>query len=412
MVDPTTVNTSLAIPIRGSDVGTWDLPVNGNFNAIDAMFGGVTTVALTSNNVTLLSTQGQQSVIRFTGTLNNSVNVILPSIFKGWTIDNQITNSPSSFAVFILTPGSTYVIGAPPGQNDIFFDGTTTFYRGMHRIGEYWDYASSGVPTWVSGATKPPYLNCNGTTFSSATYPLLTSILGSTTLPDARGRIRMALTQGTSRVSFAVSGVAGDTIFASGGDQLLQSHTHTSSGTTSGVSANHTHTSSGTVPVSGTTGTESATHTHTGSGTTSIESATHAHSGSGTTTTDSVDHTHTYNQAVGSTNAGPGTDSIPGFVSYTGATTSGVSAFHTHNYSFTTGAQNANHTHTFSFTSATESATHTHTFSANGTFSVTTSIESADHTHTFTVTTSAAGTGASQNIQPVFVGGITMIRAA
>src|SRR6266436_1565125 len=99
MADPTTVNTNLAIPIRGTDVGTWDLPANGNFTAIDSMFGGVTTVALSSQSVTLLSSQAQASVIRLTGTLLTNVSIILPSIYKGWTIDNRIVNNPSSFAV-------------------------------------------------------------------------------------------------------------------------------------------------------------------------------------------------------------------------------------------------------------------------------------------------------------------------
>jgi hypothetical protein len=378
MVDPTTVNTSLAIPIRGSDVGTWDLPVNGNFNAIDAMFGGVATIALTSASITLLSTQGQQSVFRFTGTLTANVAVVLPNIFKGWTVDNQITNSPSSFAVLLATSGSTYFLGAPPGQNDVFYDGTTIYYRNMGKIGEYWDYASSGVPTWVSASTKPPYLNCNGTTFSSATYPILTSILGSTTLPDSRGRVRMALTQGTSLVSSAVSGLGGDTIFASGGDQNMQSHTHTSSGT---------------ITVSGTTSSESANHNHAGSGTTTTESATHAHVGSGTTAADSVDHTHNYTVST----AGGAVYAPGGSFATATIATSGVSAFHTHTYSFTTGTESATHTHDYSFTTGTQSVSHTHTFSSSGSFAV---------------TTSATGSGASQNVQPTFVGGITLIRAA
>lgn len=410
MVDPTTVNTSLATPIRGSDVGTWDLPVNGNFTIIDSMFGGVTTVAVSGGTVTLLSSQGQQAVVRLTGTSSANVNVVLSSIIKGWTFDNQVVPA-GGFSVFVLTPGSTFALGLQPGQNDIFYDGTGISYRNLGKIGEYWDYAGTAVPGWVSGSTKPPYLLCNGTTFSSATYPILSTILGSTTLPDARGRVRAMLNLGSSRISSSISGFSGDTLFAAGGDQLFQSHTHTSSGTTSGVSANHTHTGSGTVPVSGTTSIESATHTHTGSGTTSTESSGHTHAGSGTTSTDSVDHTHTYNRTTGGILVDPGSTTnlfnISDFPQ-----TGGVSAFHTHTYSFTTGSQSLNHTHSYSFTSSTQSANHTHTFSASGAYNFTTSIESADHTHTFSVTTGTAGTGGSQNVQPTFVGGITMIRAA
>jgi len=206
----------------------------------------------------------------------------------------------------------------------------------MGKLGEYWDYAASVIPTWISSAisTLPPYLNCNGTSFSSAIYPQLANLLGTTTLPDSRGRVRIALNQTTNRVTV----INGDVIFTGGGDQNLHAHTHT------------------------------------GSGTTAAENQNHAHTGSGTTTGDSVDHTHSYNTFTGPTVGGGG--AFGAVASATGATTSGVSQFHTHDYSFTTGVENATHTHFYSFV------------------------------------TSTTGSGGSQNIQPSFVGGITMIRAA
>jgi len=440
MVDPTTVNTSLAIPIRGSDVGTWDLPVNGNFNAIDSMFGGVTTIALAAANVTLLSTQGQQAVIRFTGTLANDVQVVLPNIIKGWTVDNRLTNSPSTgFVAQIVTPGSSFGIGAAPSNSEIYYDGVGIYYRNLERVGTYVDFAGSQVPRWVSFCSgTQPYLLCNGTTFSSATYPILTSLLGSTTLPDARGRVRMMSNQGTGRVTV----FNGDTLFLGGGDQQVQAHTHTGSGTTSDVSADHTHTGSGSTPVSGTTSTESVFHTHTGSGTTGFVSADHSHTGSGTTSVEqqgfnfnfsgttsdiSANHTHSYTRAFSNgvlfdtgitTTVANGTDSPQtGTVSnghthtYSG-TTGTQNQNHTHTYSFTTSGISANHTHTYSFTSANQSVLHTHTFSASGAYSFTTSGASNGHTHTYSFTTASFGAGASLNMQPTYVGGITMIRAA
>ncbi len=335
MVDPTTVNTSLSIPLRGADVGTWDLPANNNFAAIDSMFGGVTTIALSSQNVVLLSSQGQNAVIKFTGTILTNVSITLPSIYKGWTIDHQVLNSPSSFCAQLVSTSGTFGLGLAPGVNDVYYDGTNIKYRNMGKLGEYWDYSGPAVPSWVSFCSIPPWLNCNGTTFSSAFYPQLANHLGTTTLPDSRGRVRMALNQGTSRVTI---GINGDVIFAVGGDQQLQSHTHTGSGTTGAVSADHT---------------------HTGSGTTSGVSVDHTHSVSG------VMNGTTRLFYIGGAEGGP----------YTSATTSGASADHSHFYSFTTGGISVNHTHTYSFTTAT------------------------------------AGTGGSQNIQPSYVGGVTMIRA-
>jgi len=218
MVDPTTPNLVLAQPLRGTDVGTWDVPVNGNMGIIDQAFGGVTVVTLSSVGVVLASSQAQNSIIRITGTLTvNGVGITLPSIYKGWTIDNQLTNSLSSFAVVISSTGGTSLIGIAPGVNDIFYDGTTVKYRNLGRIGEYWDYAGPTVPTWVTNCTIPPYLNCNGSAFSSATYPILANSLGTTTLPDSRGRYRASLNQGTARINTSPGGVDGNTILAGGG---------------------------------------------------------------------------------------------------------------------------------------------------------------------------------------------------
>jgi len=438
MVDPTTVNTSLAIPIRGSDVGTWDLPVNGNFNIIDNMFGGVTTIILTNVNVTLLSSQAQASVIRLTGTLTGNVNIVMASIFKGLRFDNQLLNSLSSFCAFAATAGSTYFAGIPPGVTDMFYDGTKIDYANLGKVGEYWDCATATVPSWVAQSSKPPYLICNGTTFSSGTYPVLANTLGSTTTPDARGRVRMMSNLGTGRVTV----FNGDTLYLGGGDQQVQAHTHTGSGTTSDVSADHTHTGSGSTPVSGTTSTESVFHTHTGSGTTSFVSADHTHTGSGTTSVEqqgfnfnfsgttsdiSANHTHSYTTAqflgiladVGSqtglpnNSASPQTGTVSNGHTHTYSGTTGTqNQNHTHTYSFTTSGISANHTHTYSFTSANQSVLHTHTFSASGAYSFTTSGASNGHTHTYSFTTASFGAGASLNMQPTYVGGITMIRAA
>lgn len=242
MADPTTVNTSLAVPVRGSDVGTWDVPVNGNFTSLDAMMGGVTSLALSSTPVTLATSQALVNVIRFTGTLTSNVAITLPGIYKSWTLDNQIVNSPSSFAVTLVSTSGTSIIGCPPGTQDVFYDGTTVNYRNLGRVGEYWDYAAATVPTWVTASTKPPYLNCNATTFSSATYPILANLLGTVTLPDSRGRSRATLNQTTGRINSSNGGVDGNTAYAAGGSDnvtlgtsQIPAHNHTA------TDAGHTH---------------------------------------------------------------------------------------------------------------------------------------------------------------------------
>lgn len=221
MVDPTTTNLVLAQPLRASDVGTWDIPVNGNTGIIDQAFGGVTTLALSSASITLTSSQAQNAIIRLTGTLTSNVSITLPSIYKFWTVDNQLVNSPSSFAATLVSTSGASAIGLPPSTQDVFYDGTTVNYRNLDKVGEYWDYAGPTVPTWVTLSTKPPYLNCIGTAFSSATYPILANLLGTTTLPDSRNRFRASLSQGSSRITVAVSGVDGSAFLASGSSQSV-----------------------------------------------------------------------------------------------------------------------------------------------------------------------------------------------
>lgn len=225
MVDPTTVNKFLAQPTRGSDVGVWDSPVNGNMGIIDNSFGGVATVALTNSPVTLSSAQYQCAFIRLTGNITANIALTFPNVGSFYTIINDTTGSSAFYVTMATTAAGGRLIGVPPGtMTDVMTDGTNARFRALPPVGTYWDYSGSSVPAWVSICTIPPYLNCDGTTFSSATYPALTDIFGSTTLPDSRGRNRFALNQGTARLNSSLGGLDGNTNHTSGG---LETHTQT-----------------------------------------------------------------------------------------------------------------------------------------------------------------------------------------
>lgn len=221
MADPTTTNIVLAVPTRGSDVGTWDVPLNGDMTIIDACFGSVTTVALSNvTPVALSASQAQANVLRFTGTLTANVVVTIPSIIKGWIVENLCT--VGIFGVFVQNASGGQQIGIPPGESiDVYSDGTNMKYRNFGRIGSYLDIGAPSTPSWIVSSTIPPYLNCDGSTFSAVTYPQLAALLGTTTLPDLRGRQRITLNQGTGRVTTANGGVDGNTRFASGGNPSL-----------------------------------------------------------------------------------------------------------------------------------------------------------------------------------------------
>lgn len=113
--------------------------------------------------------------------------------------------------------------------------------------GEWSGYPIGGILTWVS--TLPPkggWLYCDGTVYNTATYPRLFARIGSTwggngtttfAVPDFRGRVLAGVDGGTGRLS----GVITNGLAQSGGNQWLQVHDHTFSGTTSSNGA-HSHT--------------------------------------------------------------------------------------------------------------------------------------------------------------------------
>lgn len=230
MTDPTTPNRGYIIPANNADINTWDTPLNANWSELDNNLGGVSAIALTNVDVVLNSAQYQCGTIRFSGILTGNVNITFPSVQGWWSIENLTTGA---FTVS-LTCGGGNNICAPPGQAiDILTDGTNTKFRNLDKIGAYWDYAGATVPLWVSGCTVPPYLLCDGSSFSAVTYPYLNTILGGTTLPDARARVRIPLDGGTNRVTTAGSGIDGATRLSAGGAQnvtldttMIPAHNH------------------------------------------------------------------------------------------------------------------------------------------------------------------------------------------
>jgi Phage Tail Collar Domain len=252
MVASFTPNLQLTLPARGDDVGTWDVPVNGNETLIDLVAGGIATIPLNNSNVVLSAAQFQSRNITFNSTLTGNIVITFPTSFtKAYEIQNLCTGSSAGFIISMQTTAAGgQTICCPPGETiDCFNDGVNLKFKNFGRVGEYWDYAGASVPPWVQNCTIQPYLQCNGTTFSSATYPALTTILGSTTTPDLRGRARYALDQGVNRVTVAISGINGNTLFAGGGDQSLQAHTHANTLSDPG----HSHTTSTPVPGGGAT---------------------------------------------------------------------------------------------------------------------------------------------------------------
>ncbi len=261
MADPTTSNILLAIPTRGSDVGVWDTPVNGDFTALDGILGGNATISLSVATTLLLSVpatgtvsavagpnQSQNAVIKFTGTLagNAVVQLTLP---RTYIFDNQCTVA-TSYIQIAPASGTGTKIGLPPGQKTrVAYDGTNVDYVGMPLVGSFLDICVSTTPVWMTACTTLPWLLADGTTYSTSIYSALGNMLGSsfggngiTTfgVPDVQSRSRISLdTGGVNRVTNATSGIAGATLGATGGDQRMQSHIHGITEPNGGLGHNH-----------------------------------------------------------------------------------------------------------------------------------------------------------------------------
>jgi hypothetical protein len=207
MAETYTTNKSFAQVTPGTDSGTWGPFVNNNVGILDTMLGGVAVIPLTNANVQLSSGQYQCLTVALNGALSGNIVLTFPGGVGGmWNISNNTTNSSAFSITMTTTSAGSRAIGVPPGQiTPVLLDGTNPFFTNLpHSVGGYWFHGGSSVPAWVSNCTIPPYLNCDGTTFTAATYPALNSFLGGNTLPDARGRALFATEQGTGRLAGAV----------------------------------------------------------------------------------------------------------------------------------------------------------------------------------------------------------------
>ncbi len=267
MTEPITTNRYFIAPNTGDLPSAWGTAaLNPNFQSIDTLFGGVTTISLSASTTITLSvpattgvwpggnpSQSMNAMIKFTGAQTGPAAILftLPGFY---IVNNQCTGT-TYVRLSPVAAGSS--ICAPPGQNvHVFFDGTNMEYVNMPTPGSALDLHinTTTLPPWMTNCSVLPYLVKDGSVYNVATYPALGAMLGSTYggngvttfgVPDERARARLgvdtiqaASVATAGRVTFAVAGFTGSLLGAAGGDQRLQSHTHSNTLTDPG----HTHT--------------------------------------------------------------------------------------------------------------------------------------------------------------------------
>lgn len=253
MADPQTINTLLNVPLRGSNPGTWDLPVNFDFTAIDGLFGGVGSIGVSNANISLTAPAGaavpgpgpyqsQNRVLRFSGLLTAHVTVTLP-LAAEYVCENFTTGN---FNLILRAIGSGEVVAIPPGlRTHVYCDGTNVrFVYGIaDRPGTFsFEAGATGLEPWMLACTMRPYLLCDGTVYNVSDFPYVGNKLlgkfggnGVTTFatPDLGGRVPLNYDFSGTRITAAGCGLNGQTIGAALDAQIIT--------LTSGQIPAHTH---------------------------------------------------------------------------------------------------------------------------------------------------------------------------
>jgi Chaperone of endosialidase len=142
----TTGKGHLEKPANGDYPGSWNTPVNTDWDGIDALVSGTTSVSTTGGTTNLSQSQMQVARILITGTLASAATVnFLNSVPGQFIIDNRTTGA---YTVTIgVASGSGTVTVPQGGRAFVFSDGTGVVF------------ADDGQFVQVTGSTMTGSLN-------------------------------------------------------------------------------------------------------------------------------------------------------------------------------------------------------------------------------------------------------------
>ena len=222
-----TANKGLAQPANGSNINTWDVPVNGNFGIIDNAFGGVYSANLNGQTapVNISASDAQNLIFNFSGGLIQNVSITLPlnsgatGIVGGQWIVRNITTNAFTLTISPISGGGTSVVLPQGAITTIYSDGTN-----IRAVGSTADrFPAGGIMMWSGTIATIPtgWFLCNG---SNGT-------------PDLRNRFIVGAAQDDAGV--AKTNITG-TLTQTGGnkDAIVVTHTHTATIASAGL---HSH---------------------------------------------------------------------------------------------------------------------------------------------------------------------------
>lgn len=125
MTSSFTSNKYIEKPANGDYANTWNVPVNSDWDAIDAAFGGLTTINAVgaSGTVSLSVAQYRPPNIVITGTLTANVTYQFPSGVGGlWTVYN---NTSGAYTITMSSGGAGTSVSITQGSRQLIVcDGT------------------------------------------------------------------------------------------------------------------------------------------------------------------------------------------------------------------------------------------------------------------------------------------------
>lgn len=247
----------------GDQSGTWGDTTNTNLGTlIEEAIAGVSTIAMGDANQTLTANNGvtdeaRKMVLKLTGTLTATREVVVPSKEKIYVVHNAATGGK----VHVKTSGATGVEVSPGFKTILYCDGSTVISVMPQALNESttagnilsYDTTSGWIATsatglafsagmiinWAGNISSPPsgWLVCDGSSQLTSAFGALHTAIGYTfggsggnfNLPDLRDK-------------FVIGAGNTHSVAATGGskDAITVAHTHTISGNTSN-SGNHTH---------------------------------------------------------------------------------------------------------------------------------------------------------------------------
>lgn len=166
----------LELMATGDQSGTWGDTTNTNLGTLleQAITGYLSVAQGDVANLTLTTTNGasdqaRNAVVRITGALTATRNVVIQTAAKLYTIANDTTGG---FSIVVKTSGGTGVSVPPGAMVNVYSDGTNAV-----QAANYWTGSIGGIAYLDAGAAVGP----NYDLFRDSTSPAISDILGRVT---------------------------------------------------------------------------------------------------------------------------------------------------------------------------------------------------------------------------------------